>query len=85
LKSDSCSYCPHKIFPPVHHYLYQQRLTMIDSDIYKRWPKVTATLPDPPAPFYPEEKGDWDALWSRPVVDETAWISPGAVVMGAYA
>jgi len=55
---------------------------MIDSDIYKRWPKVTATLPDPPAPFYPEEKGDWDALWSRPVVDETAWISPGAVVMG---
>jgi carbonic anhydrase/acetyltransferase-like protein (isoleucine patch superfamily) len=55
---------------------------MIDLDIFRCWPKVTPALPDPPAPFYPEEECDWEALWSRPVVDETAWISPGAVVMG---
>jgi carbonic anhydrase/acetyltransferase-like protein (isoleucine patch superfamily) len=55
---------------------------MIDSDILRCWPKVTPALPDPPAPFYPEEECDWNALWSKPIVDETAWISPGAVVLG---
>jgi carbonic anhydrase/acetyltransferase-like protein (isoleucine patch superfamily) len=55
---------------------------MIDSDIYQRWPKIMSDLPDPPAPFYPEEECDWEALWSKPVVDETAWICPGAVVLG---
>lgn len=25
---------------------------------------------------------DWEALWCRPVIDSTAWVSPGAVVLG---
>lgn len=31
---------------------------------------------------YPEERCDWDALWCRPEIDSTAWICPGATIIG---
>ncbi len=55
---------------------------MINSDLYQTWPKVSPAYPEQPAPIYPEENCDWKALWSRPVLDETAWVCPGAVVLG---
>ncbi len=55
---------------------------MIDSDLYQTWPKASPTHPEPPVPIYPEEKCDSEALWSRPAIDKTAWVCPGAVVLG---
>ncbi|TWU09194.1 2,3,4,5-tetrahydropyridine-2,6-dicarboxylate N-acetyltransferase [Symmachiella macrocystis] len=37
--------------------------------------------PEPPIPF-PDVHYHWDALHAAPRIDETAWIAPGAVVMG---
>jgi carbonic anhydrase/acetyltransferase-like protein (isoleucine patch superfamily) len=44
------------------------------------WP----ALPPVPAPSvaYPAIPWDWDALRTAPLVDDTAWIAPGAVVYG---
>src|SRR5256712_7042235 len=44
-----------------------------------------APLPEPvpcPALPYPDEGSVWDALWTRPEIDSTAWVAPGAVVVG---
>lgn len=41
-----------------------------------------ASVPEPPDLPYPSERSDWEALWCEPVVDETAWVSPGAVLIG---
>ncbi len=46
------------------------------------WPGTVSPIPDPPLPVYPDDVCDWTAIWSRPVVDPTAWISPGAVILG---
>lgn len=35
----------------------------------------------PPVP-YPEEPMDWAALHAQPRIDPTAWVAPGAVVVG---
>ena len=55
---------------------------MNESDIYRSWPKAAASIPEQPEIEYPEEKCDWKALWSLPVIDPTAWVSPGAHVLG---
>jgi gamma-carbonic anhydrase len=44
------------------------------------WPAPPPMLA-PPA-TYPEVPWDWDALRTTPLVDDTAWIAPGAVVYG---
>ncbi len=31
---------------------------------------------------YPEESYSWDALLCKPLIDQTAWVSPGAVLLG---
>ncbi|MDH7596285.1 MAG: gamma carbonic anhydrase family protein [Methanothrix sp.] len=45
-----------------------------------RW--TAARMPQPPDMPYPSEPSDWEALWCEPVVDKTAWVSPGAVLIG---
>lgn len=45
-----------------------------------RWSAVS--VPEPPDLPYPSERSDWEALWCEPVVDQTAWVSPGAVLIG---
>ena len=53
---------------------------MSDSDQYSDWPG--GELPaEPPVP-YPGVHYHWDALHARPRIDDTAWVAPGAVVMG---
>lgn len=47
-----------------------------------RWPVVTSPLPEPPPIPFPAAGLDWQALYCRPVIDPTAWVAPGAVVMG---
>lgn len=46
------------------------------------WPLVTPTLPDAPPVQYPSEHWDWRAINARPVIDPSAWVAPGAVVVG---
>ncbi|NYT01989.1 MAG: gamma carbonic anhydrase family protein [Methanosarcinales archaeon] len=46
------------------------------------WPRIAEAPPDPSRLPCPDEGLDFAALWSRPVVHPTAWISPGAVVLG---
>jgi carbonic anhydrase/acetyltransferase-like protein (isoleucine patch superfamily) len=56
---------------------------MNDSGVfYQSWPKAEASIPEPPETTYPEEKCDWETLWSQPIIDPTAWVSPGAAVLG---
>ena len=46
------------------------------------WPVQRTPLPPPPELPWPEAGLDWQALHCRPVIDPTAWVAPGAVVMG---
>jgi carbonic anhydrase/acetyltransferase-like protein (isoleucine patch superfamily) len=46
------------------------------------WPLVGPTLPEPPLVPYPDEHWDWRAIHAQPQIDPTAWIAPGAVVLG---
>lgn len=55
---------------------------MKDSDLYRSWPKSVASIPERPRTSYLEEKCDWEALWSLPAIDQTAWVSPCAVILG---
>ncbi len=45
------------------------------------WP-VVASIPRAPELPYTGERSDWSALWCKPIVDPTAWVSPGAVLIG---
>lgn len=38
----------------------------------------------PPCPKLPwaDEPIDWEALWAKPQIDPSAWVAPGAVVVG---
>ncbi len=42
------------------------------------------TIPPIPCPAlpYPEEVPVWDALWTQPEIDPSAWVAPGAVIVG---
>lgn len=51
-------------------------------EIKQNWPLLTDKLPDPPQVAYPNEHWDWRAIHASPLVDPTAWIAPGAVVLG---
>jgi gamma-carbonic anhydrase len=55
---------------------------MIESDPIQGWPKAVSSLPEPPMLAHPDDSCDWSALWSRPIIDRTAWVSPGAAVIG---
>lgn len=46
------------------------------------WPLAGEKLSEPPAVPYPDEHWDWRALNSIPIIDPTAWIAPGAVLLG---
>lgn len=46
------------------------------------WPLAVPELPTPPNLPYPDEHCDWRAIWSAPQIDPTAWVAPGAVVLG---
>jgi len=46
------------------------------------WPLSCEALPPGPVAPYDGELLDWKALWSRPEIDETAWVAPGAHVTG---
>lgn len=46
------------------------------------WPLAGGILPETPAVPYPGEHWDWRALNSIPIVDPTAWIAPGAILLG---
>lgn len=50
--------------------------------IKRNWPLTGGKLPEPPAVPYPDEHWDWSALNSRPIIDPSAWIAPGAVILG---
>lgn len=50
--------------------------------IKRNWPLSPAKLPEPPAVPYPDEHWDWRALNCRPIIDPSAWIAPGAVILG---
>lgn len=39
-------------------------------------------LPECPQLPCSDEPIDWEALWTEPEIDETAWVAPGAVVLG---
>jgi carbonic anhydrase/acetyltransferase-like protein (isoleucine patch superfamily) len=49
---------------------------------YSSWPKQSPSIQATPLIPYPEERCDWDALWCQPDIDKTAWISPGATIIG---
>jgi carbonic anhydrase/acetyltransferase-like protein (isoleucine patch superfamily) len=54
----------------------------VDQEIKRNWPLINETLPEPPAVPYPEEHWDWRAINSRPLVDPTAWVASGAILLG---
>lgn len=51
-------------------------------DIKLGWPLLTDQLPEAPPVPYPEEHWDWRAMNGQPIIDPSAWIAPGAVVIG---
>lgn len=44
-------------------------------------PTSTALPPCPSLP-YPDEGNVWEALWTPPDIDPTAWVAPGATIFG---
>jgi gamma-carbonic anhydrase len=46
------------------------------------WPLIVSKLPAQPDVPYPETHWDWRAIHSQPDIDPTAFVAPGAVVMG---
>ena len=45
------------------------------------FPTEPTPVPCPALP-YPDEGNVWDALWTPPEIDSTAWVAPGATVFG---
>jgi carbonic anhydrase/acetyltransferase-like protein (isoleucine patch superfamily) len=54
---------------------------IMNEDAASIW-STTQAVPSPPSLPYPDEYSPWDHLHSRPVIDPTVWVSPGAVVVG---
>jgi len=46
------------------------------------WPAAPGLASEPEKLPYPDEKCDSWAVWSRPIIDPSAWVSPGAMVTG---
>jgi carbonic anhydrase/acetyltransferase-like protein (isoleucine patch superfamily) len=53
------------------------------SQVPSEWPEWarSSDVPPPVVP-YPDEHYDWRAIETRPVIDPSAWVAPGAVVLG---
>lgn len=45
------------------------------------FPKQSSSVPCPALP-YPDEGNVWEAVWTPPEIDSTAWVAPGAIVVG---
>jgi carbonic anhydrase/acetyltransferase-like protein (isoleucine patch superfamily) len=52
-----------------------------EGDAGVSWP-VGDPVAAPPVWPYPEQACDWEALFARPVVAGSAWVAPGAVLVG---
>ncbi len=50
--------------------------------IRRDWPLLSESLAPEPSVPYPETPWDWRAIHSRPEIDSTAFVAPGAVVLG---
>ncbi len=46
------------------------------------WETLVPDVPECPALPFSEKSLDWASLWVRPEIHETAWIAPGATVLG---
>jgi carbonic anhydrase/acetyltransferase-like protein (isoleucine patch superfamily) len=55
---------------------------MSESAKFPDWVLAVENLPTRPDVPCPDEPFDWEAINSTPVIDETAWVAPGAVVTG---
>lgn len=51
------------------------------SEIVRSFPSQLPPIPCPDVP-YPEVESVWDALWTPPEIDLSAWVAPGAIVVG---
>lgn len=51
------------------------------SDSVSNWIVLSPEMAKPEVP-HPDEHWDWNAIHSKPEIDPTAWIAPGAVVVG---
>jgi carbonic anhydrase/acetyltransferase-like protein (isoleucine patch superfamily) len=45
------------------------------------WPCIAHDI-SPPTQIYPDHAANWQAITSRPIIDETAWVAQGATVVG---
>jgi carbonic anhydrase/acetyltransferase-like protein (isoleucine patch superfamily) len=50
--------------------------------VIEDWPRIRQTVPKLPELAYPDDDLDFEALWCRPDIHETAWVSPGSDVIG---
>ncbi len=50
--------------------------------ILQDWPLLGESLAPEPSVPYPETPWDWRAIHSRPEIDSTAFVAPGAIVLG---
>ncbi|MCZ7648492.1 MAG: gamma carbonic anhydrase family protein [Planctomycetota bacterium] len=49
---------------------------------HSAWKAQSDAAPAPPEVPYPETYYDWGALHCRPLIAPSAWVAPGAVVLG---
>ena len=54
----------------------------LSRDELLQWPLLVDELPPSPEGLDPAAHLDWRALWCRPLIDPSAWVAPGAIVMG---
>jgi carbonic anhydrase/acetyltransferase-like protein (isoleucine patch superfamily) len=57
-------------------------MNKLDLELLKDWRGQIEAAPPPPEVPYPEEHWDWTGYICTPLIDPTAWVAPGAVVMG---
>lgn len=49
------------------------------------WTTLLPEFPQQPDLPYADKSLDWESLWVKPQIHETAWVAPGAVVLGRVA
>lgn len=55
---------------------------MRESESNQEWPQTTSSITKSHKLLYQEENSDRDALMCKPIIDKTAWVSPGATLIG---
>ncbi len=50
--------------------------------LLRDWPLLNDSLASEPPVPYPQTPWDWRAIHSRPEIDPTAFVAPGAIVLG---